>query len=113
MFKGLDIFLKGLYESGATYFQGFGAVIAGGLIFKIFDKTTTEQEKTYYWIGVVMTIILFVLLHLRYKKADSTQVQKKQQANFNENTSITQKASRGMSSEQEANNNKGSVINQE
>lgn len=113
MVNGIDVFLKGLYETGAGFFQGFGAVIAGGLLFKALDKTTSESEKNYYWLGVAVTVIIFVLLHLRYRKVDIVSPHKKQTANFNENTTITQKGTVGTSSEQEANNNKGGIINQE
>jgi hypothetical protein len=112
MLKGIDDFLKGLYESGATFFQGFGTLIAATLLFKAFEKTATEQDKQYYLFGAVVTIVVFVLLHLRYKKANSAQPNKVQKANFNKNATIIQEGSTLNASNQEANNNEGGSITQ-
>ena len=112
MLNSIDNFMRGFYESGTTFFQGFGAVVAGGLLFKAFDAATTEQHKSYYLTGAIVTVVVFVLLHLRYRKVVIEQPQKTQQASFNKNTTVIQEGTIGTSAHQEANNNEGGSIHQ-
>jgi hypothetical protein len=112
MLKGIDDFFKGFYESGSTFFQGFGALLAGGLVFKAFEKNVIELHSQLYLFAAVMTIWVFIVLHLKYKKASIEQPNKTQKANFNKNTTIVQEGSTLTSSNQEANSNEGGSITQ-
>ena len=112
MLKKIDLFFENFYESGATFFQGFGALIAVGFIFKTFDKENTLQDKLSYWICAAITLTVFILINLRYRKKSPQKAEIIQKANTNKNVVIIQESKSEATSHQEANNNEGGSIHQ-